>query len=81
MIHDLWNAILYEPLINALAFLVSIIPGGDLGFAVIVLTIFVKLVLFPLSQKAIKNQAAMSIMAPELDKIKRAVSVKRNKLD
>ncbi|OGI95510.1 hypothetical protein A2917_03065 [Candidatus Nomurabacteria bacterium RIFCSPLOWO2_01_FULL_42_17] len=72
MIHDIWNALLYKPLINALAFLVSIIPGGDVGLAVILLTIFVKIVLFPFSQKAIKNQAAMSMMAPELDKIKKS---------
>ena len=72
MIHTVWNALLYKPLINALAFLVSIIPGGDVGLAVIILTILVKLILFPFSQKAIKNQAAMSIMAPELDQIKKS---------
>ncbi len=72
MIHDVWNALLYEPLINALAVLVSVIPGGDIGLAVILLTILVKLALFPFSQKAIKNQAAMNLMAPELDKIKKS---------
>ncbi len=72
MIHTVWNALLYKPLINALATLVSIVPGGDVGLAVIILTILVKLILFPFSQKAIKNQAAMSIMAPELDKIKKS---------
>jgi YidC/Oxa1 family membrane protein insertase len=70
MISYLWNLILYHPLINALAFLVSIIPGGDVGVAVIVLTILVKLVLFPLSQKSIESQAEMNILAPELNKIK-----------
>src|SRR3989344_4971866 len=70
--HYLWDTLLYKPLINALAFVVSIVPGGDMGLAVILLTIFVKIVLFPFSQKAIKNQAAMSMMAPELDKIKKS---------
>ena len=72
MLLNIWNTFLYEPLINALAFLVSIIPGGDLGIAVIFLTIFVKLALFPLSQKSIKNQAAMNMLAPELEKIKKS---------
>ncbi|MCX6752563.1 MAG: YidC/Oxa1 family membrane protein insertase [Candidatus Nomurabacteria bacterium] len=72
MIHSVWNAILYQPLINALAFLVSIVPGGDVGIAVIILTILVKLLLFPFSQKSIKNQAAMVMLAPELDKIKKS---------
>lgn len=70
MISYIWNLILYHPLINALAFLVSVIPGGDVGIAVILLTIIVKLVLFPLSQKSIESQAEMNILAPELNKIK-----------
>ncbi|MES3031976.1 MAG: YidC/Oxa1 family membrane protein insertase [Patescibacteria group bacterium] len=72
MIHDIWNALLYKPLINALAALVAIIPGGDIGIAVILLTILVKLLLFPFSQRSIKNQAAMTILAPELEKIKKS---------
>lgn len=70
MLHNIWNAVLYQPLSNALAFLVSIIPGGDIGIAVILLTILVKLLLFPLSQKSIESQAEMNILAPELNKIK-----------
>jgi YidC/Oxa1 family membrane protein insertase len=58
--------------LNALAFLVYIIPSGDVGIAVIVLTMLVKLALFPLSERQIRNQAAMSILTPELDKIKKS---------
>lgn len=70
MLSNIWNTILYQPLLNALAFLVSVIPGGDVGLAVIVLTILVKIALFPLSQKSIESQAEMNILAPELNKIK-----------
>ncbi len=72
MIHTIWNAVLYKPLLNALAFLVSIIPEGDLGLAVIILTILVKVILFPLSQKSIEGQAKMNMLAPELNKIKQS---------
>ncbi|MFA5840931.1 MAG: YidC/Oxa1 family membrane protein insertase [Candidatus Paceibacterota bacterium] len=70
MLSNIWNTILYQPLLNALAFLVSIIPGGDVGLAVIVLTILVKIILFPLSQKSIESQAEMNILTPEINKIK-----------
>jgi YidC/Oxa1 family membrane protein insertase len=70
MLINIWNTILYQPLLNALAFLVSIIPGGDVGIAVILLTILVKIILFPLSQKSIESQAEMNILAPEINKIK-----------
>ncbi len=70
MLSNIWNTVLYEPLLNALAFLVSVIPGGDVGIAVILLTLLVKILLFPLSQKSIESQAEMNILAPELNKIK-----------
>jgi len=70
MFTDIWNTVLYGPLLNALAFLVSIVPGGDVGVAVIVLTLFVKIILFPLSQRSIESQSKMNLLAPELKKIK-----------
>src|SRR3989338_5695268 len=71
MLSNIWNTLLYKPLINGLAFLISIVPGGDVGIAVVVLTVLVKLILFPLSERQIRNQAAMNLLAPELDKIKK----------
>ncbi|MCM2338943.1 MAG: YidC/Oxa1 family membrane protein insertase [Burkholderiales bacterium] len=70
MLTNIWDTVLYKPLLNALAFLVSIIPGGDVGIAVIILTILVKAILFPFSQKSIESQIKMNLLAPELKKIK-----------
>ncbi|PIP68947.1 hypothetical protein CO033_01370 [Candidatus Nomurabacteria bacterium CG_4_9_14_0_2_um_filter_32_10] len=70
MLTNIWDTVLYGPLLNALAFLVSIVPGGDVGIAVIILTLVVKTVLFPLSQKSIESQIKMNLLAPELKKIK-----------
>jgi YidC/Oxa1 family membrane protein insertase len=70
MLSNIWNTVLYAPLLNALAFLVSIVPWGDVGIAVIILTIFVKTILFPLSQRSIESQIKMNLLAPELKKIK-----------
>lgn len=72
MIHQIWNLVLYQPLLNILAFFVSIIPGGDVGVAVILLTILVKAILFPLSQRSIESQAKMNLLNPELARIKKS---------
>lgn len=72
MLTNIWNTLLYQPFLNALAFLVSVVPGGDVGLAVIILTVLVKILLFPLSQRSIESQAKMSILAPEIDKIKKS---------
>lgn len=70
MLHTLWNAILYKPLVNLLAALVVIIPGKDMGVAIVLLTILVKALLYPLSQRSIESQAKMNLLTPELNKIK-----------
>lgn len=72
MLYNLWDTLLYKPLINILAFLVSVVPYADLGIAVIILTILVKVLLFPLSKASIKNQEKMGEMAPELSAIKKS---------
>lgn len=72
MISNIWHVVLYQPLLNALAFLVEIIPGGDVGLAVILLTILVKIALLPLSHRSIENQAKMNLLTPELNKIKKS---------
>src|SRR3989344_5206327 len=70
MLSYLWNLLLYKPLLNVLALLVAVVPGGDVGIAIIILTLLVKIVLFPFSQRSIESQARMSRLAPELKKIK-----------
>jgi len=70
MLHTLWMNVFYEPLYNALFFLVSIVPKADIGIAVIILTILVKIVLFPISKKSIVSQMALKKLEPELNQIK-----------
>lgn len=62
---ELFNATLYQPLYNALIELIQILPWADVGIAVVLLTIIVKLILFPLSIKAVRTQVKMkTIQAP-----------------
>src|SRR5680860_1322477 len=72
MLHNIWDIVLYKPFVNALAFLVSVIPGGNVGIAVIILTVLVKMILFPFSRKSLESQAKMSIITPELNQIKKS---------
>lgn len=66
----IWTTIFYQPIYNALIFLINNITLGDVGFAIIVLTIIVKFVLFPLTKKSIKSQVLMKKIQPEIDEIK-----------
>lgn len=66
-----FSAFIYEPLYNGLTYLVDIVPAHDIGIAVVILTIAVKIVLFPLSRQAIRTQAAMRSIAPDVEEIKK----------
>ena len=47
MISSFFNTAFYDPIYNALVALVSFIPGGDVGVAVILVTIVIRLLLLP----------------------------------
>jgi YidC/Oxa1 family membrane protein insertase len=66
----LWNTIIYQPIYNALIFIAQHITGQDVGLAVIVLTIIIRLALFPLSRKSIVGQYKMRALEPKLQAIK-----------
>jgi len=76
MLHTLWTTIFYRPLFNLLLLFVSIAPGSDVGLAVIFLTILVKLILFPLTQRSIESQMRMKALEPEINRIKTTVTDK-----
>ena len=66
----MWNTFIYTPLLNILVLILSYITFGDLGFAIILLTIIIKAVLYPLSKKAIVSQIEMASIQGEIAKIK-----------
>lgn len=66
-----FKLILYQPLLNLLVFFYNITPGHDLGLAIILLTLIVKLLLFPLSRQSIKSQKALKDLQPKIDEIKK----------
>ena len=66
---DFFNTVLYQPLFNILILLYIYLPGHDFGIAIIVLTLIIKLVLFPTSLKAIRSQRVMADIQPKIKEI------------
>ncbi len=65
----MFNTFIYEPLYNGLIFLTSVVPGNDAGVAVVILTVIVKIILFPLYQKSLRSQMVMREIEPGVKKI------------
>ena len=75
----LFNEALYRPLFNGLIFLYNIIPLHDFGIAIILLTIIIRLILYPLNQKAIKSQKALGELQPQIKEVQAKYSADKVK--
>lgn len=69
MMTDIYNLILYQPLFNILIFIYQHLPGKDFGVAVILLTLLIRLVLYPLMAKSIKSQKLLAELQPKIREI------------
>lgn len=76
---NLFNEILYRPLFNALIFLYQYFPLHDLGIAIILLTVLIRLVLSPVFYKGAKDQAVMQRLAPKIKEIQKNHKADREK--
>jgi YidC/Oxa1 family membrane protein insertase len=65
---EIFHIIFYQPLFNALLWIYSV-AGNDLGIAVIVLTVLIKIILFPLGARAIRSQKTMAELQPKIKEI------------
>jgi len=61
---------IYLPLYNLLTFFIDVLPQGDLGFAVIAVTLAVRIVFLPVSFSAAKTQAVMQVIQPQLKELR-----------
>jgi len=70
MIGQFFNTILIAPLVNALFLIYGIIPGHDFGVAIILLTILIRLILWPLASKQLHSQKKMQSLQGDISKVK-----------
>ncbi len=65
----IFNVVLYQPLLNGLILIYEYIPGHDFGIAIIILTILIKFILYPLGTQGVKSQKALSEIQPKIKEI------------
>lgn len=65
----MFNTFFIQPLFNALIFLYQYVAFQDLGAAIILLTVIIRVVLFPLFYKSFRNQTILQKLQPEIQKI------------
>lgn len=75
--NSFWFSYIYNPLHNLLAIILHTVPFGDVGLAVILMTLIVRVALFPLSKKSIVSQIKLRTLEPEINRIKQENSDKQ----
>jgi len=65
----MFYTLLYQPLLNGLIFFYKIF--GNLGWAIIILTILIRFLLIPLTLPSLKAASKLKEIAPELEKLKK----------
>ncbi len=77
MFSYIWHSFFFDPVYNGLVFFIDVVPGGDVGIAIILITVLVKVLLLPLSLKAARTQRLMRELEPKLKEIKEKFKDKR----
>jgi YidC/Oxa1 family membrane protein insertase len=67
----MFQTFFYQPILNLLVFIYDIVPGQDLGIAIVLLTIVIKILLLPLSKQSIKSQKALQDLQPKVEELKK----------
>lgn len=67
--NNLFTVLLYQPLLNILILLYQYLPLHDFGIAVIVLTVMIRLLFYPLMARSIKNQKTLKKLQPKIQEI------------
>jgi len=65
------KAIFYQPLYNVLILIYNFLPGHDLGIAIILLTILIRFLLYPLNNISIRSQKALQDIQPKIKQIQK----------
>jgi len=64
-----YNEALYRPIFNILIGLYNVLPYHDIGAAIILLTVLIRLLLYPFSLKALKSQKYLQELQPKIKEV------------
>ena len=75
----MFTTLIVQPIFNLLVLVYAILPGHNFGLALIIFTIIVRLLLWPILKKQLHQAKAMRKLQPEIKKVKKAAKGDRVK--
>lgn len=80
-ITQIFRTFITEPLLNLLIFIASVMPGYNLGLAIIILTLIVKFILFIPTQHALEGQRKLQEIQPKIEELRKKYKSDPQKLN
>ena len=77
---EIFSTIFYQPIFNLLVYIYNVIPGHDIGVAIIVITAIIKLILYIPSKQSIKSQKELATLQPEIEALKEEYKDDKDKM-
>lgn len=75
----MFTTLIVRPIFNLLVLIYTLLPGHNFGLSIIIFTILVRLLMWPLIKKQLHNAKAMRQLQPELKRIKKEAAGDRQK--
>lgn len=79
MFASFFDTFIVQPIFNLLVAIYALIPGHNFGLAIILFTILVRFLMWPLIKKQLHHAKAMRELQPELKRIKKVAAGNRQK--
>ena len=75
----MFTTLIVQPIFNLLIFIYAILPGHNFGAALIIFTVVIRLLMWPLVKRQLHNAKAMRKLQPELKRIKKEAAGDRQR--
>ena len=75
----MFTTIIVQPIFNLLVLIYALLPGHNFGLAIIIFTIVIRLLMWPLVRKQLHHAKAIRTLAPEIKKIKQQAAGDKQK--
>jgi len=71
MVASIFQTFIVKPIFNLLVIIYALIPGHNFGLAIIIFTIVIRLLMWPIVKKQLHQAKAMRALQPEIKRIKK----------
>ena len=68
---NIFELVIVQPIFNLLMGLYGIVPGSDFGISIIIFTVIVRFLLYPLTRSMLHQSKAMRKLQPQLAAIRK----------